>query len=74
MFLSRLQENRIIYKLCQNCKRKVEKFSNTCPECDKDEFYYKFNCQLEFADHTGSFSCVAFEFSAQKIFSTFPFT
>ena len=46
LYLSRLQENRIIYKLCSFCKEKVEKFADACAKCLKTDFYYKYNCQM----------------------------
>ena len=47
----------------------MEKYVDECPDCQSISFYHKYNCQMEFADSTGSLNCVAFEYTAQKLFS-----
>ena len=61
----------LFYRMCNACKKKVERALERCPECDKDDFVYKFNCPMEFSDQTGSLNCVGFDPACQQLFSKF---
>ena len=60
-----------IYKMCNDCKKKVEKSQQTCSECKKENFSFKYNCGIDLQDGTGTISCIAFDPICQKLFSTF---
>lgn len=59
----------IIYKMCNDCKKKVERNITQCPECQRDSFSFRYNCSLDLADATGTVTCVAFDPVCSKIFS-----
>lgn len=54
--------------MCNDCKKKVEKILEQCPDCHKDNFTYKYNCSVEMSDPTGTITCVAFDPICQKLF------
>lgn len=58
----------ITYKMCNDCKKKVEKILEVCPECQKNDFVFKYNCPIELTDSTGSLSTVAFDGICDKLF------
>ena len=57
----------MVYRLCDDCKKKVEKKTLECHECGSENLVFKYNCRLEFSDHTGSIICVLFDTVAQKL-------
>ena len=66
-YLSHCHENNMVYRLCDDCKKKVEKKALECHECGSENLVFKYNCRLEFSDHTGSIICVLFDTVAQKL-------
>ena len=57
----------MVYRLCDDCKKKVEKKASECHECGSENLAFKYNCRLEFSDHTGSIICILFDAVANKL-------
>jgi hypothetical protein len=58
----------IIYKMCNPCKKKVEKVLEACLECQRAEFVFKYNCAFELTDGTGVLPCIAFDPVCERVF------
>ena len=58
----------IIYKMCNDCKKKVEKSIAACGECKQDHFSYKYNCSIDLHDESGTITCIAFDPICQRLF------
>jgi RNA polymerase subunit RPABC4/transcription elongation factor Spt4 len=70
--ISNINSKWVTYKMCNDCKKKVEKILQVCPECQKNDFVFKYNCPIELTDSTGSLSTVAFDGICDKLFGKFP--
>lgn len=57
--------------MCMLCKKKVEKVLESCLDCQKGDFVYKYNCAFELEDSTGTLTCVAFDNVCEKLFSKY---
>lgn len=66
-YLSGFRESKLTYRLCDECKKKVEKEATNCEECGSSNLVYKYNCPLEFSDSTGSMVAVLFDTAAQRL-------
>ena len=66
MYFSHYQKSNILYRMCGECKHKVEKVATECAECKCDRLVYKYNCPLTFSDSTGSLTAVFFDNLAQS--------
>jgi RNA polymerase subunit RPABC4/transcription elongation factor Spt4 len=71
LYILKIHENRVIYKLCEDCKKKVDRNTEICKECGTSNFTFKFNCHVEFADYTDSLSAIVFDLTAHKLFGNF---
>ena len=45
-YLSGFRESKLTYRLCDECKKKVEKEAMACEECGSGNLVFKYNCPI----------------------------
>lgn len=64
----RLQEEKVIFKMCDLCKKKININSAKCFECKGTVMSYKYNTNIEFGDYSGSIWLAVYDSIAEKLF------
>lgn len=69
----KIYENKVFFKICEDCKKKIDKEVKKCADCGCPQSLYKFNCLIDFVDYSGSIKCVSFDPTTEKILGNFKF-
>ncbi len=61
-------EEKIIFKYCDLCRKKININSAKCFECKENVLSYKYNTSIEFGDYSGSLWLSVYDNVAEKLF------
>ena len=64
----RIQEEKIIFKFCDLCKKKININSVKCFECKNNVMSFKYNTNVDFGDYSGSIWVSVYDSVAEKLF------
>lgn len=63
-----MQEEKIVFKMCDLCKKKININSTKCFDCKGNVMSFKYNTNIEFGDYSGSIWVSVYDSVAEKLF------
>lgn len=64
----KVQDDKIVFKMCDLCKKKININSQKCFDCKSSVMSYKYNTNVEFGDYSGSVWVSVYDSVAEKLF------
>lgn len=59
--MMKIYENKVVFKICEECRKKIVQEEKKCADCGCANVIYKYNCLIDFVDFSGSVKCVSFD-------------